>query len=697
LLGKLPTEGPVPGDKGTSDHAGTAPPPLSWKVWGGSAILVGAIFAAYANSFHGPFIFDDGPSIMANPSIRHLGSPQVFAAPSDSVTTTGRPILNLSFAINYAIGGLTVEGYHVANLIIHILAALTLFGLLRRSLLLPTLGARLASDSLELSLAISLLWAVHPLQTESVTYIVQRAESLAGLFYLLTLYCYLRGATAARGGRWYTAAVLGCALGMGSKEVMVSAPLMVMLFDRVFIAASFEQGWQRRGRFWLALMATWGVLVVAILLSHGRGGSAGFGLGMTAWSYARTQFTCIIHYLRLSVWPSPLVLDYGNSVISREFDIVPYALGVILLVAATVAALVRRPLLGFTGVFFFTILAPSSSIVPLAGQTEAEHRMYLPLAAVVVLAVLAAYRGMGRWGLQSRQAAIPWVIVVAALGIGTYRRNEVYQTELAIWDDTVRSVPRNSRALLNRGNALVARGELAAAIKDYDDSIAIDPGYAKEYKARGSAYVAQGRYEDAIRDYEKAIKLKADFADAHNGLGSAYGNVGRVEEAIKEFGRAIELNPEIEEAYFNRGTAFYGNGQIDVAIENFGQAIKLRPDYAEAFNRRGSAYEKQGQLEAAINDYDRAIALQPGLAESYGNRGNVYAAKGQYQTAIRDYDRAIDLNPDFVDAFQYRALAYLQIKSYDKAWADVLVLRRLGGTPIPAFVDQLTKASGRSQ
>ena len=686
-----------PGEKDRSDDTSAAPPPRSWKVWGGGAILIVAVVAAYANSFHGPFIFDDGPSIVANPSIRHLGSAQVLAAPADSVTTTGRPILNLSLAINYAIGGLTVESYHVVNLIIHILAALTLFGLLRRSLLLPTLGSRFASASVGLSCTMSLLWAVHPLQTESVTYVVQRAESLVGLFYLLTLYCYLRGATAKHGGRWHGAAVIACTLGMGSKEVMVSAPLVVMLSDRIFIAASFEQGWCRRGRVWLALMATWSVLAVAILLSHGRGGAAGFGLGMTAWSYARTQFTCIIHYLRLSIWPSPLVLDYGNTVIGREVDIVPYALGLIILVAATVAALVRRPMLGFLGVFFFAILAPSSSIVPLAGQTEAEHRMYLPLAVVVVLAVLAAYRGMVRLGLRSRQVAMPLVVVVAALSIGTYRRNEAYHTELAIWDDTVRNVPRNSRALLNRGNALTANGESSAAIKDYNESIAIEPVYAKVYNARGSAYVIQGRYEEAIRDYEMAIRLKADFADAHNGLGSAYGNVGQGEKAIQEFSRAIELNPEIVEAYFNRGTAFYVNDQVDVAIEDFGQAIKLQPDYAEAFNRRGSAYEKKGQLDAAIKDYDKAIALQPGLAEVYGNRGNVYAAKGQYQAAIRDYDKAIELKPDLVDAFQNRALAYFQVKSYDKAWADVLMLRRLGGTPIPAFVDQLTSASGRSQ
>jgi tetratricopeptide (TPR) repeat protein len=717
-----------------SDGAAAAAPP--WKIWGAVALLVGAVFAAYANSFHGPFIFDDGPSIVGNPSIRHLGSFQVLAAPPDSVTTTGRPILNLSLAINYALGGLTVEGYHVVNLIIHMLAGLTLFGLLRRTLLLPALASRFAAASTGLALAMSLLWAVHPLQTESVTYVVQRAESLVGLFYLLTLYCYLRGATAERGAGWYVAAVLSCVLGMGSKEVMVSAPLVVVLFDRIFIAGSFQQGARQRWRVWGALLATWAVLALAVLLSHGRGGSAGFGLGMSAWSYARTQFGCILHYLCLSLWPSPLVIDYGNSVVSKAVNITPHAFGVLVLVAATVVGLVRRPMLGFLGVCFFAILAPSSSVVPLAGQTEAEHRMYLPLAALVVLVVLAAHScltmAMGRRGLQYRRAITPLLTVVAvALGVATYRRNETYRTELSVWDDTVRHGPPNSRAFMNRGNALMTNGQAAAAIEDYDQSIRLDPLYAKAYNARGNAYTAEGRYDEALRDYEKAIKLKPELADAYNGRGSAYGNLGQVDAAIQEFSRAIELSPEYEEAYYNRGCALNVRGQVDEAIEDFSRAIRLRSDYADAFNRRGSAYDKKGQvdaaisdydqticlrpdlaeaynnrggayelkgqLDAAIKDYDKAIALQPGFVEVYSNRGNAYQAKGQFHAAIKDYDKAIALKPDFVVAFQNRAIAYSQTKDYDKARADVSALLKLGGTPTQALVEELAQATGGSQ
>ena len=229
---------------------------------------------------------------------------------------------------------------------------------MRWTLLLPPLAARFGPASTGLALAVALVWALHPLQTNSVTYIVQRAEALVGLFYLLTLYCFVRGATSARGSAWYAAAVAACALGMASKEVMVSAPLVALLYDRLFISGSFKEGLRRRWGWYLALAATWAILGLLVYLSLGRGGSAGFGLGMTAWEYARTQFGCIIHYLRLAFWPSPLVLDYGTGTVSEAADIVPYAIGVVLLLAATAVALARRPRWGFLGVWFFAILAP---------------------------------------------------------------------------------------------------------------------------------------------------------------------------------------------------------------------------------------------------------------------------------------------------------------------------------------------------
>ena len=266
------------GDEARAQTLATAIAAPLWKLGAAVGLLVVAVCVPYANSFHGPFVFDDVPSIVANRSIRHLWSTQVLAASPDAITTTGRPVVNLSLAINFALGGLAVEGYHVVNLALHVLAALALLALVRRTLLLPMLSARFGQASTALAMVVALLWALHPLQTESVTYIVQRAEAMVGLFYLLTLYGLLRGATAVRPRAWYAATVGICALGMASKEVMVSAPLLALVYDRIFLAGSFRESLRRRWGLWLALAATWALLALVFHLSGSRGGSAGYGL-----------------------------------------------------------------------------------------------------------------------------------------------------------------------------------------------------------------------------------------------------------------------------------------------------------------------------------------------------------------------------------------------------------------------------------
>jgi tetratricopeptide (TPR) repeat protein len=718
----------------------TAVDPASSSRWAGAAagLLIVAVVVAYSNSLHGKFIFDDVPSIVENQSIRDLGSWQVLAAPPDAITTSGRPVVNLSLAVNYALGGLAVEGYHVANLVIHLLAALTLFGLVRRTLLAPAMSASFRQASTGLALTVALLWALHPLQTESVTYVVQRAEAMVGLFYLLTLYCLIRGLTAVRGRRaWYAAAVGACVLGMGSKEVMVSAPLMAVLYDRTFVAGSFRASLRLRWRLWLALAATWALLAIVHHLSQNRGGSAGFGLGMTTWQYARTQFGCIIHYLRLVFWPSPLVLDYGYLIAQKPGEIVPYAAGVLVLLAATTVGLVLRPRWGFLGAWFFAILAPSSSLVPLPGQTQAEHRMYLPLAAVVVLVVVSVHRMAGRMAgptagrFGQGVAALLAIAAAAALGWATHSRNQDYQSELVLWNIAIESQPRNDRAYLSRGNVYRAQGQFEEAIKDFDTCLALNPYFVKAYVSRGSAYADQGRHDEAMKDFARAIRLKPDMPYAYNGRGGVYGYAKQYDAAIREFDHAIALAPQLAEAYFNRANVYSAKGEVDAAFKDYDRAIALRSDYAEAYNIRGSIYDGRGQIDAAIKDYDSAIAsrpdfaeaynnrcsaqdfkgridaairdcnkaigLRPDFAEAYSNRGNAYQHKGQVEAAIRDYDRAIELNPDFVAAYQNRALAYLRTKAYDKAWADVKRLRALGATPIPNLIEELIRSSGRSE
>ncbi len=278
-----------------------------WPILLAVGIIVIAALGAYHNSFSGPFIFDDIESIPDNPTIQHI-SDSLFP-PNDGQAVQRRPIVNLSLAINYWLGGLEPSGYHIFNLSVHILTGLLLFGIVRRTLALTAIEQRLGKSSTPLSLAIALIWIVHPLGTDAVTYVIQRTELLAGLFYLLCLYCVIRSTGSGRRIWWYVAAIVSCGLGMGSKEVVVSAPVIVLVYDRIFLRDSFKEVFRQRWLLYVGLASCW--LIMAGLIPHGQEGTVIFGQGTKSLAYALTQFKSISIYLGLCFWPSPLILDYG--------------------------------------------------------------------------------------------------------------------------------------------------------------------------------------------------------------------------------------------------------------------------------------------------------------------------------------------------------------------------------------------------
>jgi hypothetical protein len=281
------------------------PPPDSRRagIFVAAVLLTAAALAAWANSFRGPFIFDDLPAIVENATIRTLALPIALAPPRSGQPAGGRPLVNFSFALNWAIAGADVRGYHVVNLAIHVLAALALFGVARRTMRSRPLAAKFAADATPLAFALAALWMLHPLQTESVTYISQRAESLAGLFLLFTLYAAIRGVDSPTPTRWHVLAVVTCLLGMATKEVMYAAPLLVLLHDRTFFAGTFREALRRRPWFYAGLAATWLLLGWLVKQAGNRGATAGFGIGITPWHYLLTQCGALVHYVRLVFWP----------------------------------------------------------------------------------------------------------------------------------------------------------------------------------------------------------------------------------------------------------------------------------------------------------------------------------------------------------------------------------------------------------
>ena len=384
----------------------------------GLLVLVAGVLV-YCNSFDGSFVFDDGPDIVDKEEIRRLWPIWGHLARGS------RPLVDLSLAINYHIGQLDVWGYHAFNLVVHLLAGLTLFGVVRRTLLLEGLRSSFGRSAHWLALAVSLIWVVHPLQTESVTYVIQRAESMMGLFYLLTLYGVIRGSRSQWAWWWYAGAGVACALGMSSKPVMITAPFVVLLYDRIFLSRSFAAVLRRRWGLYAVLVASWLVLarsgiIQGVLNPDPRPPTVGLGYqGFSPMEYAFTQPGVILHYLRLSFWPHPLCLDYRWPVETAPLAIAAPALVILALLALTVWALWRRPRLAFLGAWFFLVLAPTSSIIPIQ-DVAFEHRMYLPLAGVVVLVVIAGDRALGfilndSVGASRRRKVVPGGLVLLGL------------------------------------------------------------------------------------------------------------------------------------------------------------------------------------------------------------------------------------------------------------------------------------------
>jgi len=594
--------------------------PARWTVLAGGVAIAAAAVAAYAGTFSVPLLFDDESSIAGNPTLRHLAS--AFWPPGDR-TVTGRPFLNLSLAFNYAVGGTAVWSYHALNLAIHILAGLALFGIARRTLALRGVASGAAA-----AFSVAFLWTLHPLQSEAVTYIVQRAESLMGLFYLLTLYCFIRGAGAGGWSRllWYGASVGSCLLGMATKEVMASAPLVVFLYDRTFAAGGFGEAWRRRRGYYAALASTWLPLAFLVLSAHRQGSAAGPATGPSPWSYALTQFQAIVHYLKLCFLPYPLVFDYGTVLAAPSLQILPYALGVMGLAAATVWALFRRPAMGFLGACFLAILAPSSSVVPIAGETMAEYRMYLPLIPVLAAVVIGIFRWSGR-------AALPVCMIAAAgLGLATAERNRDYSSGLSIWSDTVARRPENFRAHSNLAGALLG---------------------------------VPGRLGDAVAQYEEAVRLRPDSAEGRNNLANALSNFpGRIDDAVVQYEEALRLEPGLYSAYVGLGNALSGMpGRLEQAIACYEAALRIRPDFAEGHFDLGNALSRTpGRLDAAIAQYEDALRLKPGLAEAhFACAVALLNSTGRTADAIAHLEAGLKLRPG--DALARKILADIRSSS----------------------------------
>jgi len=620
---------------------------------------------AYSTSFAGVFVMDDKFAIADNPNIKALWPLTRSMSAPDESPVSARPIASLTLAINYAVAPADVRdvlspggpsapadarerflrnvwGYHLFNLLLHVLAALVMFGVIRRTLCSPRLRARFGVVATLLAFSSALIWIVHPLLTDAVTYVAQRTEVLMGLFFFLTLYCSIRGfeqgASVKARRLWTVAAVISCALGMGSKQTMVTAPIMVFLWDWIF-AFSPDTGSRppdpdtnpsSQGRPWLygGLASTWIILAVLVAIERWPH-SIGFAReGWTPWTYLLTQTGVIVHYVRLAVTGSPLSLDYDGWPMARSVvQVAPYAAPLVIFFIATVFGIVRRLPWAFPGAWFFVTLAPSSSLLPLATEIAAERRMYLPLAALVAAAVVLVYLvgqkfldlliadARRRRLLGGVSTVVVVGVVVATLASATYARNRVYWSDERIWEDTVAKRPNNPRARVSYGIDLQAAGRLADAVRELREAVRLKETSAAAHANLGPILCATGRFDECIVHLHRALELDPDYTSAHANLAEAYGAGGKRALAAEQFALALNATPD-KPFLLNRLAWLLATSPED-AVRNGARAVELA-ERAVALTQRedimsletlSAAYAEVGRFEDALRTGREALAL----------------------------------------------------------------------------------------
>lgn len=535
-------------------------------------MVIGAL--VYANALDGPFVFDDTQNVRDNANI-HIDSIGLDSLLRITAESRKRPVAMLSFALNHRVGGLEVRGYHLVNVALHLVTALIVYALTAALLARdPTVRERTRMPA---ALLAGCVFVAHPLQTQAVTYLVQRMACLAALFYLAALLLYVRGRGAGRRVAWWSGAALCWLLALGSKEIAITLPAVVLLYEWIFERdAAVPRG--------AAVLA--GVAVAAT----GVGALALWSAGtldyshrdFTMWQRVLTELRVVVSYVGLAVAPLPSSQSLIHDVpLSRSLLDPPTTLLAALAIAAAVggaiAAARRQRVLAFGVLFFFANLVLESSILPL--ELMYEHRLYLPLFGIALVCGRVGAAAGARWPVRTTLVATAVVVVLSA---ATVARNAVWNDEVRLWSDTFAKSPGSARTANNLGSALERAGRFEEALAPLREAVALEPDYARGHNNLGIVLHRLERLDEAIAQYREAVRLSPRYADAHRNLGSALAGVGRHEEAIAAYREAVRLDPDDADAQFGLAYSYAKLGRLDAAVAALEATLRADPRHAEA-------------------------------------------------------------------------------------------------------------------
>lgn len=567
------------------------------------ALIAAVGLAAYSNTLDAPFQWDEEVYIAGAPVVKDLGyfldterarGLELYGA------LKSRYVGYLSFALNYAAGGLDVTGYHLFNIAVHVLSAFLVYALALVAFQTPLLRENALRERAHgIALLAGALFVAHPIQTEAVTYIFQRLASLAALFYLLSLWAYAKSRlceTPARAVVFYAVSLTAAVLAMKTKENAFTLPFAVALFEYTFFVGPLKARALRLAPLLLTLPI---IPLTLVGVQDSAGGIVESVVpatrvyeGLSRGDYFFTELRVLVTYLRLLLFPVAQNLDYDYPVFRSLFD-PPVLLSFALLASIGLLALYllyrsrtrerAAALIGFGILWFFVTLSVESSLVPIP-VVIGEYRLYLPSVGVFLAAATAAFAGLE--ALRDRRARRVALVVLGALpivlSVATYRRNALWESKISMWEDVVGKSP----------SLVYPRNNL------------------------GIAYVEAGRIDDAMRQFEAALAIEPDHATAQSNLGVLYAQRGRLDEAMLAFRAALRSDPELADAQNNLGLVYLAKGAFGEAEQSFRAAMRIDPGYAKAHYNLGVLFERQGRSDEAAAAFRTALRIDPGYAKA---------------------------------------------------------------------------------
>ena len=629
-------------------------------------------FILYWNTLHNDFVFDDMPLIWGSKIIPTLNT--VYDIVNLFTQKYGyRPIRTLSYAIDYRFSGTGPVSYHVSNIIYHAITVLLVY-LVSLSLIPQKTTALVAA----------LIFAVHPVHTDSVAYLSGRRDILFALFYLAGFWCFLKHRKKNLLIYLISALVLYL-LSIGSKEMGVTLPIVFFMYDALnqlpqtgtgsplfpikdagrALKKTFRQHKYFYGTFFLCALC-FSIYKIFIYPSSHQEGYYGGSVAVTMLTVGRI----LVHYIKLLLLPVKLVADYSYDAFPLSHSIqewqtfCSFAL-LLFLVLVLVKMLPRNKWIAFGGAWFFVTLLPVCHIIP-HHELLAEHYLYLPsygfcLTAALLITPLLKDR---------RCAAVTFsclFLIITFFSLRTIDRNRDWKDGMTLWRATVKTVPRCARAQNNLGFYYLNAKQYREAMAHLTAATEIKPGYAEAYNNMGLVFSAQGDQERAINLFIKAFKLNAKYYDAIYNMANALERKGHYNSAIRFYELITRKKPRSPEIHNNLGVVLQKKGQLEEAREHFSKAIIIDPDNVEARNNLGVWYNSQGRYNEAIEEFKQALRVKPDYAEVHCNLGTVYNSMKQYDSAIDQFRKALQIKPDSAEAMNNLGKAYKDKGEYDKA------------------------------